>query len=263
MRIFFGLLFVMLLASSCSVLKTGNGSKNNGVGKTASSSKSYDKIIPQEAISQTGLFAVHQVGDKYFFEIADSLLNREILVVTRFIKTPAGAGNYGGEEIGEKTIIWEKGPSNNIFLRISTLVSVADEEDAISKAVNNSNVTPILEAFDIAARNTDKNASLIEVTNFINGENTLLALSDTQKDAYKLSTLEKNKSYIKGIKSFPINTEIRTVKTYKAKTTGKSKKELPAAVLAGVVTLEINNSFSAETGESKVPATVTAAKPYF
>jgi len=246
MRLFvllFGLLLVNASCSSLGIFGAQNSSAISGqqaLGKT----KGYDRIITKDAISQEGLFDIHQVGEKYYFEIPDSLFNREILVVTRFIKTPSGAGNYGGEKISENTIIFEKGPSNNIFLRIVTLVSAANEEDAISKAVNNSNITPILEAFDIKASHEKKVTHLIEVTSFLNSENPLLALSNPQKDAYKLLGIEKDKSYIKEINAFPINTEIKTVKTYKAKSVkGKRKKALPAAILAGVVTLEINNSF--------------------
>lgn len=246
MRLFVLLFGLLLLSTSCSSLglfatkDSSTISNEHSINKT----KGYDRIITKDAISQKGLFDVHKIDEKYYFEISDSLLNREILVVTRFIKTPSGAGNYGGEKISENTIIFEKGPANNIFLRIATLVSVADENDAISKAVNNSNITPILEAFDIKASHEKKATHLIEVTSFLNSENPLLALSNPQKDAYKLLGIEKNKSYIKEINSFPINTEIKTVKTYKAKTVkGKRKKALPAAVLAGVVTLEINNSF--------------------
>ncbi|WP_273566975.1 zinc-dependent metalloprotease [Maribacter halichondriae] len=249
MRIFFGLIFLFFVTSSCSILGSAkNANDPNAVinkNKVSSKSKanSYNAIITDEAVSQQGLFTVHRVGNKHYFEIADSILNHEILVVTRFVKTPAGAGNYGGEEIGKKTIIWEKGPENKLFLRIGTLVSMADENDAISEAVNNSNITPILEAFEIKARHEKKKTSVIDVTEFINSENTLLALSEPQKESYKLSSLEKDKSYIEKITSFPINTEVRTVKTYKAKTSSKSKKELPAAVLSGVVTLELNSSF--------------------
>lgn len=246
MRLFVGIIGALLLVSSCGVVGSINGpsSKATNLALETSKAKSYDKIIPKEAISQKGLFTVHNVNDKYFFEIADSILNHEILVVTRFIKTPAGARNYGGEEIGEKTIIFEKGPQDKIFLRVSTLVSMASEDNEISQAVNNSNVTPILESFDIATRNKDDDSSVIEVTDFLNSENTLLTLSSPQKDAYGLSSIEKDKSYILGISSFPLNTEVQTVKTYKAKTSkGNRKKELPAAILSGVVTLEINNSF--------------------
>lgn len=245
MKRFFAYLGFLALATSCGSMglasKSDKSVKTDGV--ALSSSKTYDRLIADEAISTKGLFDVHKVGDKYYFEISDSLLNREMLVVTRFIKTPSGARNYGGEKISENTIVFEKGPSENLFLRISTLVSSASEDDAISKAVNNSNITPILEAFDIKAYNDDENSYVIDVTAFINGENPLLALSSNQKDTYKLTSLEKNKSYIKEINSFPINTEIKTVKTYNAKTGKDKRKQLPAAVLAGVVTLEINNSF--------------------
>lgn len=246
MRLLVLLTGLLFLSTSCSSLG-GLGKKNASTasnGQVASKTKAYDRIITKDAISQKGLFNVHRVGEKYYFEIPDTLFNREILVVTRFIKTPSGAGNYGGEKISENTIVFEKGPTNNIFLRIATLVSAADENDAISKAVNNSNITPILEAFDIKASREKKATHLIEVTSFLNSENPLLALSSPQKDSYKLLGIEKDKSYIKEINSFPINTEIKTVKTYKAKSVkGKRKKALPAAVLAGVVTLEINNSF--------------------
>lgn len=246
MRLLLGLALLFFLATSCGSLNIfdKSGKKASGEEKVMSRAKAYDRLIPKEAITQKGLFDVHRVAQKYYFEVPDNLLNRELLVVTRFIKTPAGAGNYGGEKIGENTVIFEKGPNNNIFLRISTLVSAANEEDAISRAVNNSNITPILESFEIRANNEKKGSYVIDVTKFINGENPLLALSSAQKDSYKLTSLESNKSYIKEINTFPINTEIRTVKTYKAKTDSKKrKKQLPAAVLAGVVTLEINNSF--------------------
>ncbi len=239
-------LCILLLTASCGALKLGGKSQIKGVkeGLTANKTKSYERFITKETITKKGLFDVHQVGGRHYFEIPDRLLNREILVVTRFIRTPSGAGNYGGEKISENTIVFEKGPSNNLFLRIATLVSAADENDAISKAVHNSNITPILETFEIKAENEKQSSYLIEVTNFVNSENPLLALSGSQKNAYKLSTLEKDKSYIKEINSYPINTEIKTVKTYKAKTSSeKRKKQLPAAILAGVVTLEINNSF--------------------
>ncbi|NHF59004.1 zinc-dependent metalloprotease [Flavobacteriaceae bacterium TP-CH-4] len=243
---YIGCFLLLFVVTSCGSLGlTGKSAKNVENDNSAlNKSKTYDRFITKEAITVNGLFDVHQVGGTYYFEIPDSLLNREILVVTRFIKTPSGAGNYGGEKIAENTIIFEKGPNNNVFLRIATLVSAANEEDAISKAVNNSNITPILESFDIKASNEKKDTYLIEVTDFVNSENPLLTLSSAQKGAYKLASLEKNKSYIKEIKTFPMNTEIRTVKTYKAQNTKeKRRKQLPAAVLAGVVTLEINNSF--------------------
>src|SRR6187549_729422 len=47
---------------------------------------SYDKIITSKAKTDKGLFTVHKIDDKYFLELPDSLLGREILVVTRISK---------------------------------------------------------------------------------------------------------------------------------------------------------------------------------
>ncbi len=246
MRLFIAFIGILLLFASCGSLT--KSSKSRGL-KTVQAhlekkSTNIHEILNDDTVSKNGLFNVHQVGSKYYFEIPDSLLNREILVVTRFIKTPSGARDYGGEKISENTILFEKGPTDQLFLRIATLVSAANEEDAISKAVNNSNITPILEAFNIEAYDNKKGTYLIQVTDFLNSENPLLALSSSKKDTYRLLGLEKDKSYINEINSFPLNTEIKTVKTYKAKSSKeKRKKALPAAILAGVVTLEINNSF--------------------
>lgn len=239
MRVAIIICFSFLLIS-CGGNQVLNQSANSF---TKVSVKDYDKVITDDALTKEGLFDVHKVNNHYYFEIPDSLLGRDILVVTRFIKTPAGTGNYGGEEIGEKTIYFEKGPANKIFLRIATFVSQADENDAIAKAVQNSNITPILEAFDVKARGDKNNSSVIDVTEFINSENNLLALSSDQKKTYNLGSLEKDKSYISQINSFPINIEIKTVKTYKATATSNSKDLIPAAVLSGVVTMELNNSF--------------------
>ncbi|RAV30639.1 zinc-dependent metalloprotease [Sinomicrobium soli] len=238
-----GLLWVLCLVSSCSVLKkkevAGTASEK---AYTQSETKPYDKVITKEAVSHKGLMDVHRVDQTYYLEIPDSLLQREMLVVSRFIKTPAGAPAYGGEEIGEKTIWFEKGPANKIFLRVQTLVSKASEEDAISRAVNNSSASPIMEAFDIEAIKGKDKSYVIDVTNFINSENALLSLSDEQKKKLNLLSLEKDKSYIRDINTYPINTEIKTVKTYKAKISEDKRENLPAAVLSGVVTVEINNS---------------------
>ena len=233
------------MASSCGTLGLVGKSDKKGKAKSLAKTgpKAFDNFIGDNTVTQTGLFNVHKKSSKYYFEIPDSLLNREMLVVTRFIKTPSGASNYGGEKISENTIVFEKGPADNLFLRISTLVSSANEKDAISKAVKNSNITPILEAFDIKVHNEDASSYIIDVTDFINEESPLLALGSEQKSDYKLTSLEKNKSYIKEINSFPMNTEIKTVKTYNAKAGSDKRKQLPAAILAGVVTLEINNSF--------------------
>jgi hypothetical protein len=77
--------------------------------------KSFKDIITDEAESMFGLFNVHKVEKKYYFEIPDSIFGRDIMAITRMAKTPTGAG-YGGEQSNRQVIRFEKGPDKNVFL---------------------------------------------------------------------------------------------------------------------------------------------------
>ncbi|HEX3768469.1 MAG TPA: zinc-dependent metalloprotease, partial [Puia sp.] len=167
----------------------------------------------------------------------------------RFVKSPAGSRSYGGEKVNEQTIRWEKGPSDNIFLRVMTIVSVApDSTQPIAQAVRNSNVDPIAASFDIKAYGKDSNSVVIDVTDFFKLDNQPVSLGPDVKRRYGLSGIAGDRSFISYIHSYPLNTEVRTIKTYNsspsAGNTGfGNSTSLPAADAAGVVTMELNNSF--------------------
>ena len=116
------------------------------------------KLLPVKLLAKPGLFTVHKVDEKWYFEIPDSLMNREIIAITRYSKVPGGAGLYGGELANQQTIAWEKGPNNNVFLRVITTINVADSSNQIYKAVTNSNLNPIAGVFDIKAFGKDSAA---------------------------------------------------------------------------------------------------------
>ena len=226
----------------------GNPAGNNNP-KTGP--KPYKDVITDKAISRSGLFTVHKVDDKWYFEIADSVMNREILVVTRYSKTPAGSYNYGGERVNSQTIRWEKGPLNNVFLRVITVVSIAtDSSQPISQAVRNSNLDPIAASFDIKAFGKDSASVVIEVTDFFKGDNQAVSLNPSIKRRYNLGGLASDRSYIQSIHTFPINTEVKTVKTFSSSPSpggfilsASPSVSLPAAEASGSVTMELNNSF--------------------
>ena len=235
----------------------GRGNANpafGGLGAAAlrQGPRPYKEIITDKAITKKGLFTVHKVDEKYYFEIADSILGREILAVTRFSKVAGGGGKYGGEEVNTQSLKFEKGPSNNIFVRVVTLISTADSTTAISKAVKNSYLDPIGFAFNIAAYNKDSSNVVVEVTDFFKGDNQIVGLDPSDKRQFSLTALLADRSYIQSINTYPINTEIKTVKTYASSGGGGfgglvvsgpgGGATLPAANRAGAVTLELNTS---------------------
>jgi hypothetical protein len=212
--------------------------------------KPYKEVITDKAITNIGLFTVHKIDEKYYFEIADSIMGREIYAITRFSKAPGGGGIYGGNEVNKQTLKFEKGPNNNVFVRVVTLISMADSTNNISKAVSNSYLDPIGAAFDIKAFGKDSTSTVIEVTDFFKGDNQIVSLDPNLKKIFNLTAIASDRSYVQSIKTFPINTEIKTVKTFST-TSGSpmpgmsfpgSSASFPAANKAGVVTMELNTS---------------------
>ncbi|HEY6504137.1 MAG TPA: zinc-dependent metalloprotease [Chitinophagaceae bacterium] len=208
----------------------------------------YKEIITSKAASDAGLFTVHKVEDKYYFEIPDSLLGRDILVVNRVSKAAAGMRvggffGYAGDYIGQNVIRFEKGPNNKVFLRsLSFAEYTKDSTSPMFTSVNNSNIQPIAASFDIRSLGKDSTGVVIEMTDYIGGDNDVLHFSNNVKSALRLSAVQSDKSYIVGVKSYPVNVEIKTVKTYGRSMTPSltGGGGLPSS--GGNLTVELNSS---------------------
>jgi len=199
-------------------------------GLQAQDTTNYKKVITKAAITRQGMFTVHQVDGKYYFEIPDSMFNRDILVVNRFVATPEESQVYGGEKVSEQTVYFEKG--NKIFLRLDASKAVVrDTTQAIYKAVRNAGVRPIAAAFDVKTTNPDNGNVVIEVTDFFRKDNLLTSLPADLKTERKIGSYADDRSFIGSIHTYPINIEVRTTKTYSS-----------TANAAGAVTFELNTS---------------------
>lgn len=238
-------------ATASAAASTGPAA-GSGFGAFRTGPRPYKEIITDKARSQRGMVTVHKVEDKYYFELPDSILGKEILAVTRFVKVPWGGGVYGGEEANENVLTFEKGPDNKIFLRVSlNVVQSPDSTKPIYQAVKNSSVDPIAAAFDIRAFGRDSTSSIIDVTDFFRGDNQIVSLDAGTKRRFNLSGIATDRSYIENMRTYAKNVEIRSVKTFGA--SGSSPfasapspfpggSSLPAAQAAGAVTTTINTS---------------------
>lgn len=191
--------------------------------------------------ARQGLFNVQFWKDKYYFQIPDSLLGRLFMVTTRYVATPVDAGLYGGELANEQVLYFEK-DGKQMLLRDNMYDVRADSTDAIYKAVLNSTEDPIMASVKIDSTITDERGAKlysIDVTSWFNGDNSVFSLRNAAKERLGVSAIQKDLSYINYIHTFPINTEVVTTKTFSAKASSK----LPAARLAGNVTLRMNTSF--------------------
>ena len=99
------------------------GGGPGGPGRPATGPRPYKEIITDKAKTDDGLFKVHRVDEKYYFEIPDAMLERDILIVSRLSKAPAGVGSYAGDPINQKIIRFDKGPKDKIFLKLIKTIS--------------------------------------------------------------------------------------------------------------------------------------------
>lgn len=237
-------LFVVIsafLAFSCSTAKKAGKSKNDATAMSKPSGKKpgkngpkpYDKVITKDAKSDQGLFTVHTVDDKFYYEIPDSLFDREMLMVTRIAKTASGLG-FGGGKQNEQVLRWEK-KDKKVVLRVVSYNVVAADSLPINEAVINSNFEPVLFTFPIAAFSKDSTQTVIDATPLFEKDVKSLGLPQFRRTPYKVSRLESDKSFIESIKSYPRNIEARHVKTYAA---GRP----PSNSSTGTISIEINNS---------------------
>lgn len=194
----------------------------------------YADVVTKDVKTDIGLFKVHKKKEAYLFEIPDSLLGREMLLVTRIAKTANGLG-FGGGKTNTQMLRWER-KDKKILLRVVSSSIVADEDKPVHEAVVNSNFEPILFAFPIMAINKDaNNAIVIDATTLFTTDVAAIGLPSYYRKSLKVSRLDAKRSFIDKINSYPQNIEIRDVKTYLAGAPSSNRS-------VGSITLEMSNS---------------------
>ncbi len=170
--------------------------------------KPFKDIITAEAKSDPGVFTVHRVGDKIYFEIPAAMLGKEMLTTTEIAQLPANLG-YGGTFAGSRVIRWVR-RENKIYMRnVDYSVRAEGEGKAIRRAVESATLEPIIEAFDVLTEGKDK-AAVIDVTRLYTSNPQEFSVSN----ALNAGGVDPSRSYIDNIKSFPTNIETRSLLTF-------------------------------------------------
>jgi hypothetical protein len=186
-------------------------STGRGALPTAPQPRPYNRVITAEAKTRRGLFAVHRVGDRLYFEIPAKELNKDQLIVGRYaraaasVPTPGGAGfgDYAGNEFGERTLRWERN-GNRVILRSPSFAVTADTGLSVYHAVENSNYGPIIAMLNVETYGPDS-AAVVEVTR-------LFTTAIPELAAIR-GNIDPTRSYIERSIAFPDNIEIEATQT--------------------------------------------------
>jgi hypothetical protein len=199
--------------------------------------KTYSDVITDNTETDEGVFDVHRTDGTFLFEIPDSLLGRDMLLVSRIGKVPVGFPGFSpaGVKTGEQVLRWER-QADKILLRTVSYSSVADDTLAVSISVEANNFGPIIAAFDIEVEGEDGNSVVIDVTEFYEADTpALTGLSSGQRDQYGVRRLDPDRSFINYARSFPLNVDVRHTMTYEA-------TDAPAQARTGTMSMEMHQS---------------------
>lgn len=236
----FSLLSIVALMSSCATPKKATTTTATATEiATPSKFKPYNKVITSAAVTDEGLFKVHRVDDKYYYEIPNNTLQKDMLWVSRIAQIPADLGGgymNAGSKTNEQVVAWERF-QDKILLKVKSYSAVAlDSTAAIANSVRVNNYEPILYAFDILAFSKDSTATVIEVTKFFSEDVPAISgLSSRLRTEYKVRGLDKERSFINSAKSFPQNIEVKQDFTYTA-------SDAPSNSDVGSISLQMNQS---------------------
>jgi len=195
-----------------------------------------------------GLFAVAQNEKDWYLEIPDSLLGRRFLAITRFVSNTPGAQEYGGEEVNEAMLYWEKAVNGNLLLRADVLTIAGQAGDAIEQAVKVSAENPIVASFK-PEKEASAGTTRIKANSLFEGETQVFSMDARSKKQYNLGGPKGDACFINSIRTYPINTEVTVTKTYSYNQPQGgpgagpvASTSLPAGRETGVVTMVLNTS---------------------
>jgi hypothetical protein len=171
----------------------------------------YAEVVTREAKTDDGLIKVHQIDERYLWEIPANLLGKELLWVTSLRQTQTGYG-YGGQEVSERVVRFEK-RGDKILMRGVSYQTRPVTGGGMEKSLELSSLEPILQVFDVRAYNDDNAfASVIDVTGFLNSD----PAEFSPRRRLSAARIDPTRSFIDKVKSLPQNVEIDILATYQA-----------------------------------------------
>lgn len=198
--------------AACAAAQQAPGTPRAGAsngGANGDEPRAYADVITAEAVTDEGLFDVHRIGDDLFFEIPRDMLGRDMLLIVDRRGTVRGIG-YAGESVSDRIVRWER-RGDRIFFRIVSYAARADSTNPVARAVELSNIAPIIMSFDIEAWNPADSAAVIEVTPLFTTD--VQELNVRQANV-RVRRFDPARSVVERARAFPRNVEVSALQTF-------------------------------------------------
>ncbi len=166
----------------------------------------YNSVITPRAVTKSGVFKVHQVGSRLYFEIPRSELGKDYVVVSTLAGTPGEIGIQG--TLGGDNLIRFEQHDNRVLVRqVSYRDIISDTASSQRLAEELISVTPILISLNIEAYGPDS-AAVVEVTRMFTGavpQYTALG---------RRATVDATRSYIDRFAAYSRNVNVTAVQSF-------------------------------------------------
>ena len=257
-----GLAIVLVgFTMGCAVLGGSSGanqqqaaSKEQPEDESDNGLKPFSEVIPDTARTDEGLITTHRFKDRLYFEIPDSILGRELLMVSRVSKAQAELA-YGGEKVNTQVLRWRR-RGDELLLRVASYEKTADAQDPVYQAVQNSSFEPILKSFSIEAFNEDSTGVVINATDLYASDVPSMGLPQSAREEYQVRRLDEDRTYLNGVESFPKNTDVEVILTYDA-------QDPPSSEQTGTISVAMNHSMVLLPGDPMTPRLCDQRVGYF
>jgi Met-zincin/Domain of unknown function (DUF5117)/Domain of unknown function (DUF5118) len=168
--------------------------------------KPFDKVITAEAKTQQGLFAVHSLKNKLYFEIPKTLLEQPLLMVANATAVPAGQ-EHVGRALNQDVLRFVL-HQNRVLLHRVSHSAVTAPGNVLADAVRQSQRDAILAVFPVEAYGKG-GAPVIEVSRLFNSE-----VGDFSARTLVRGSVDSSRSYVEKTKVFPGSVRVDAVQTY-------------------------------------------------
>ncbi|MBX3097006.1 MAG: zinc-dependent metalloprotease [Fimbriimonadaceae bacterium] len=156
--------------------------------------------------SKDGVFTVWTKDDSILFEIPEEMFGRDFLWITEIKETPSGG--YNGTAVGEVMVRWER-RGDKVLLRQVRPNVLASQGEEIQRAVAQSNVMPIIRAFDLRSSGPD-NSALVDVSAVFTSDVPEFSV----RSSFGNGNMDRSRTFIDRVVAFPDNINVDVMATF-------------------------------------------------
>lgn len=180
----------------------------------------YEKFFKEKHESKKGMFILHKMKEKVYFEIPINMLEKEMLMASTVTETSDNANGIVGGKGDPLHVKFSKAGQNIQLRRINSDVITDNQSSPIASAIKRSSIGSVMKSMKIETYSKDSSSVVIDVTGLFVSDFKDLTPFDkysqyTMFNGYKRTeSFQQDKSFVNSIKAFSDNISVISTLSY-------------------------------------------------